>query len=161
MDRISAIKRIIPDCELSTDIIAGFCGETEEEHRDTISLLEEVGFIMAYHFKYSERPRTLAERKFEDDIPEELKSERLTEIIAVQRLQAATRTKTHVGRVLKVLVEGPSKKNPEEFCGRTTHNSMVIFPKEHAEAGMYVNVKTSGCTTNTLLGTITTEEAEA
>ena len=161
MDRISAIKRIIPDCELSTDIIAGFCGETEEEHNDTISLLEEVGFIMAYHFKYSERPRTLAERKFEDDIPEELKSERLTEIIAVQRQQAAARTKTHVGRVLKVLVEGPSKKNPEEFCGRTTHNSMVIFPKEYAEAGMYVNVKTTGCTTNTLLGTITTEEAEA
>lgn len=161
MDRIAAIKRILPDCELSTDIIVGFCGESEEEHKDTISLLEEVGFIMAYHFKYSERPRTLAERKFEDDIPEELKSARLTEIIAVQRQQAATRTKTHVGRVLKVLVEGPSKKNPEEFCGRTTHNSMVIFPKEHAEAGMYVNVKTSGCTTNTLLGTITTEEAEA
>jgi len=161
MDRISAIKRIIPDCELSTDIIAGFCGETEEEHKDTLSLLDEVGFIMAYHFKYSERPRTLAERKYEDDIPEDVKAARLTEIIAIQRKQAASRTKTHVGRVLKVLVEGPSKKNPEEYCGRTTHNSMVIFPKEHAEAGMYVNVKTHDCTTNTLLGTITTQEAEA
>ncbi len=161
MDRISAIKRIIPDCELSTDIIAGFCGETEEEHKDTLSLLDEVGFIMAYHFKYSERPRTLAERKYEDDITEDVKAARLTEIIALQRKQAAARTKTHVGRVLKVLVEGPSKKNPEEYCGRTTHNSMAIFPKEHAEAGMYVNVKTHDCTTNTLLGTITTEEAEA
>ena len=160
-DRISAIKRIIPDCELSTDIIAGFCGETEEEHKDTLSLLDEVGFIMAYHFKYSERPRTLAERKYEDDIPEDVKAARLTEIIALQRKHAAARTKTHVGRVLKVLVEGPSKKNPEEYCGRTTHNSMVIFPKEHAEAGMYVNVKTHDCTTNTLLGTITTQEAEA
>ena len=161
MDRISAIKRIIPDCELSTDIIAGFCGETEEEHKDTLSLLDEVGFIMAYHFKYSERPRTLAERKYEDDITEDVKAARLTEIIARQRKQAAARTKTHVGRVLKVLVEGPSKKNAEEYCGRTTHNSMVIFPKEHAEVGMYVNVKTNDCTTNTLLGTITTEEAEA
>ena len=160
-DRISAIKRIIPDCELSTDIIAGFCGETEEEHKDTLSLLDEVGFIMAYHFKYSERPRTLAERKYEDDITEDVKAARLTEIIARQRKQAAARTKTHVGRVLKVLVEGPSKKNAEEYCGRTTHNSMVIFPKEHAEVGMYVNVKTNDCTTNTLLGTITTQEAEA
>lgn len=161
LDRIDAIKRIIPDCELSTDIIAGFCGETEEEHKETISLLEEVGFIMAYHFKYSERPRTLAERKYDDDVSEELKSERLTEIIEVQRKQAALRTKTHIGRILKVLVEGPSKKNPDEFCGRSTHNSMVIFPKENAEAGCYVNVKIKDCTTNTLKGIITSEKAEA
>ena len=161
LDRIDAIKRIIPDCELSTDIIAGFCGETDEEHKETISLLEEVGFIMAYHFKYSERPRTLAERKYEDDVSEELKSERLTEIIAVQRKQAEARTNTHIGRVLKVLVEGPSKKNPDEFCGRSTHNSMVIFPKENSEAGCYVNVKIHDCTTNTLKGIITSEKAEA
>lgn len=161
MDRIAAIRRIIPDCELSTDIIAGFCGETEEEHQATISLLKEVGFILAYHFKYSERPRTLAERKYEDDVPESVKGERLTEIIEVQREQALKRTQGLVGRNLKVLVEGPSKRNPEEFCGRTTYNSMVIFPKENAEKGKYVTVKTDRCTANTLFGTITTEAPEA
>ena len=161
MDRIAAIRRIIPDCELSTDIIAGFCGETEEEHQETISLLKEVGFILAYHFKYSERPRTLAERKYEDDVPESVKGERLTEIIEVQREQALKRTQGLVGRNLKVLVEGPSKRNPEEFCGRTTYNSMVIFPKENAEKGKYITVKTNRCTANTLFGTITTEAPEA
>ncbi len=161
MDRIAAIRRIIPDCELSTDIIAGFCGETEEEHQETISLLKEVGFILAYHFKYSERPRTLAERKYDDDVPERVKGERLTEIIEVQREQALKRTQGLVGRNLKVLVEGPSKRNPEEFCGRTTYNSMVIFPKENAEKGKYVTVKTNRCTANTLFGTITTEAPEA
>ncbi|MAO46898.1 MAG: tRNA (N6-isopentenyl adenosine(37)-C2)-methylthiotransferase MiaB [Crocinitomicaceae bacterium] len=161
MDRIAAIKRIIPDCELSTDIIAGFCGETEEEHNETLSLLKKVGFIMAYHFKYSERPRTLAERKFEDDIPEEVKSERLAEIIKVQRVEALKRTSGLVGRTYKVLVEGPSKKNPEEYCGRTTHNTMVIFPKGDAEVGKYVNVKTTDCTSITLFGTITSEKADA
>jgi len=161
MDRIAAIRRIIPDCELSTDIIAGFCGETEEEHQETISLLKEVGFILAYHFKYSERPRTLAERKYEDDVPESVKGERLTEIIEVQREQARKRTQGLVGRNLKVLVEGPSKRNPEEFCGRTTYNSMVIFPKENAEKGKYITVKTNRCTANTLFGTITTEAPEA
>lgn len=161
MDRIAAIKRIIPDCELSTDIIAGFCGETEEEHNETLSLLKKVGFIMAYHFKYSERPRTLAERKFEDDISEEVKSERLAEIIKVQRVEALKRTSGLVGRTYKVLVEGPSKKNPEEYCGRTTHNTMVIFPKGDAEVGKYVNVKTTDCTSITLFGTITSEKADA
>ena len=112
MDRIAAIRRIIPECELSTDIIAGFCGETQEEHEETLSLLKEVGFIMAYHFKYSERPRTLAERKYEDDVPEEVKGARLTEIIGVQRDQAHKRTEGLVGKTYRVLVEGPSRKNP-------------------------------------------------
>ena len=161
MDRIAAIRRIIPECELSTDIIAGFCGETQEEHEETLSLLKEVGFIMAYHFKYSERPRTLAERKYEDDVPEEVKGARLTEIIGVQRDQAHKRTEGLVGKTYRVLVEGPSRKNPEEFCGRTTHNTVVIFPKENAVKGQYLNVKTSHCTANTLFGVITTEEAQA
>ena len=161
MDRIAAIRRIIPECELSTDIIAGFCGETQEEHEETLSLLKEVGFIMAYHFKYSERPRTLAERKYEDDVPEEVKGARLTEIIGVQRDQAHKRTEGLVGKTYRVLVEGPSRKNPEEFCGRTTHNTVVIFPKENAVKGQYLNVKTSRCTANTLFGVITTEEAHA
>lgn len=161
MDRIAAIRSIIPECELSTDIIAGFCGETQEEHEETLSLLKEVGFIMAYHFKYSERPRTLAERKYEDDVPEEVKGARLTEIIGVQRDQAHKRTEGLVGKTYRVLVEGPSRKNPEEFCGRTTHNTVVIFPKENAVKGQYLNVKTSRCTANTLFGVITTEEAHA
>ena len=161
MDRIAAIRRIIPECELSTDIIAGFCGETQEEHEETLSLLKEVGFIMAYHFKYSERPRTLAERKYEDDVPEEVKGARLTEIIGVQRDQAHKRTEGLVGKTYRVLVEGPSRKNPEEFCGRTTHNTVVIFPKENAVKGQYLNVKTSRCTANTLFGVISTEEAHA
>ena len=161
LDRIAAIRRIIPECELSTDIIAGFCGETQEEHEETLSLLKEVGFIMAYHFKYSERPRTLAERKYEDDVPEEVKGARLTEIIGVQRDQAHKRTEGLVGKTYRVLVEGPSRKNSEEFCGRTTHNTVVIFPKENAVKGQYLNVKTSRCTANTLFGVITTEEAHA
>jgi len=161
LDRIAAIKRIIPECELSTDIIAGFCGETQQEHEDTLSLMQEVGFIMAYHFKYSERPRTLAERKFEDDISEEVKSARLSEIIAIQRIEAHKRTKALVGRVYKVLVEGPSKKNPEEYYGRTTHNSVIIFPKGDVKPCDYVNVKATSCTSMTLLGELTTEEADA
>jgi tRNA-2-methylthio-N6-dimethylallyladenosine synthase len=161
LNRIDAIKRILPECELSTDIIAGFCGETQEEYEDTISLLKEVGFIMVYQFKYSERPRTLAERKFEDDIPEEVKSERLSAIIAVQRQEAMKRTQGLVGRVYRVLVEGPSKKNPEEYYGRTTHNTVIVFPKGDVKPCDYVNVKATSCTSMTLKGELTTEEAEA
>jgi tRNA-2-methylthio-N6-dimethylallyladenosine synthase len=122
LDRIAAIKRILPDCALSTDIITGFCGETEQEHLETMSILKEVGFIMAYNFKYSERPKTLAERKFEDDVPEEVKSARLTEIIKHQRSYASVLIQAMVGKVYRVLVEGVSKKSAENFYGRTTHN---------------------------------------
>ena len=161
MDRVAAVRRIMPECELSTDIITGFCGETLEEHDETISLLKEVGYIMAYHFKYSERPRTLAERKFEDDVPEKIKADRLTEIIAVQKVEARKRTERLVGGVYRVLVEGPSKKNPEEFYGRTTYNSVVIFPKGETKTGDYINVKINDCTAVTLFGEITKEEAIA
>lgn len=161
MDRVAAVRRIMPECELSTDIITGFCGETPKEHDETISLLKEVGYIMAYHFKYSERPRTLAERKFEDDVPEKIKADRLTEIIAVQKVEARKRTERLVGGVYRVLVEGPSKKNPEEFYGRTTHNSVVIFPKGETKTGDYINVKINDCTAVTLFGEITMEEAIA
>jgi len=115
LDRIAAIKRILPDCALSTDIITGFCGETEQEHLETMSILKEVGFIMAYNFKYSERPKTLAERKFEDDVPEEVKSARLTEIIKHQRSYASVLIQAMVGKVYRVLVEGVSKKSAENF----------------------------------------------
>jgi tRNA-2-methylthio-N6-dimethylallyladenosine synthase len=161
LDRIAAIKNILPGCELSTDIITGFCGETEEEHSETLTLLKEVGFIMAYHFKYSERPRTLAERKFEDDVPEEVKSARLTEIIKLQRGYASFITEALVGKVYRVLVEGPSKKNPEEYYGRTTHNSVIVFPKENVHPCDYVNVRATSCTTVTLRGELTTDKADA
>ena len=161
MDRVAAVRRIMPECELSTDIITGFCGETPKEHDETISLLKEVGYIMAYHFKYSERPRTLAERKFEDDVPEKIKADRLTEIIAVQKVEARKRTERLVGGVYRVLVEGPSKKNPVEFYGRTTHNSVVIFPKGETKTGDYINVKINDCSAVTLFGEITKEEAIA
>ena len=161
LNRIAAIKNILPGCELSTDIIAGFCGETEEEHSKTLTLLKEVGFIMAYHFKYSERPKTLAERKFDDDVPEEIKSARLTEIIKMQREYASSITEALVGKVYRVLVEGPSKKNPEEYYGRTTHNSVIVFPKENAQPCDYVNVRATSCTTVTLRGELTTDKADA
>tara|TARA_B110000444_G_scaffold261465_1_gene313906 strand:- start:2987 stop:4423 length:1437 start_codon:yes stop_codon:yes gene_type:complete len=161
LDRIAAIKNILPGCELSTDIITGFCGETEEEHSETLTLLKEVGFIMAYHFKYSERPRTLAERKFEDDVPEEVKSARLTEIIKLQRGYASFITEALVGKVYRVLVEGPSKKNPKEYYGRTTHNLVIVFPKENVHPCDYVNVRATSCTTVTLRGELTTDTADA
>ncbi|MGV3611666.1 MAG: tRNA (N6-isopentenyl adenosine(37)-C2)-methylthiotransferase MiaB [Fluviicola sp.] len=152
MDRIAAIKRIIPDCAISTDIITGFCGETDEEHQETVSLMREVGYDFAYMFKYSERPKTLAERKFTDDIPEDVKGKRLEEIIALQLESSAASHKKQVGKIAKVLVEGPSKRSAEHFCGRDGRNSMVVFPKGNAQKGEYVLVKITDCTSATLIG---------
>jgi tRNA-2-methylthio-N6-dimethylallyladenosine synthase len=161
LDRIAAIKRILPGCALSTDIITGFCGETEQEHLETMSILKEVGFIMAYNFKYSERPRTLAERKFEDDVPEEVKSARLTEIIKHQRSYASVLIQAMVGKVYRVLVEGVSKKSTEKFYGRTTHNIVIIFDKGDLSLCDYVNVRALDCTSATLKGEVTTDKADA
>ena len=161
LDRIAAIKRILPGCALSTDIITGFCGETEQEHLETMSILKEVGFVMAYNFKYSERPRTLAERKFEDDVPEEVKSARLTEIIKHQRSYASVLIQAMVGKVYRVLVEGVSKKSTEKFYGRTTHNIVVIFDKGDLSLCDYVNVRAIDCTSATLKGEVTTDKADA
>lgn len=152
LDRISAIKRIIPDCAISTDIITGFCGETDEEHQETVSLMKQVGYDFAYMFKYSERPKTLAERKFTDDVPEEVKGKRLEEIIALQLENSAASHKKQVGKIAKVLVEGPSKRSAEHFCGRDGRNSMVVFPKGTAKKGEYVLVKITDCTSATLMG---------
>lgn len=154
LERIEAIKRIVPDCAISTDIITGFCGETDEEHADTLSLMDEVGYDFAYMFKYSERPKTLAERRFEDDVPDEIKTARLTEIIDKQLAHSHESHKKQVGQVQKILVEGPSKRNEAEYCGRNTRNSMVVFPRKNAEKGQYVNVKITSCTSATLLGEI-------
>jgi tRNA-2-methylthio-N6-dimethylallyladenosine synthase len=154
LERIAAIRRIMPNCAISTDVIAGFCGETEEEHQETISLMAEVGYDMAYMFKYSERPRTLAERKFEDDIPEETKGRRLKEIIDVQMESAAKRTKAHLGKVQKVLIEGISKKSEDHFYGRNSQNVVMVFPKGDYGIGDYVDVQSTDCTSVTLMGDV-------
>jgi tRNA-2-methylthio-N6-dimethylallyladenosine synthase len=152
LERIAAIHRIMPECAISTDVISGFCGETEDEHSDTLSLMQEVKYDMAYMFKYSERPRTLAERKFEDDVPEETKGRRLKEIIDVQMGSAAFRTKRHVGKTHKVLIEGTSKKSEDHYFGRNNQNVVVVFPKGAFGVGDYVEVMATDCTSVTLMG---------
>ncbi len=152
MERIDAIHRIIPNCSISTDIITGFCDETEEEHESTLSLMREVEFDFAYMYKYSERPKTLAERRFEDNVPDEVKSKRLTEIIDLQSSHGLKRNQRHIGKTLKVLVEGPSKRSDEHFAGRETGNMMVIFPKGNVKKGDYAMVKITECSMATLKG---------
>jgi tRNA-2-methylthio-N6-dimethylallyladenosine synthase len=160
LNRIEAIRRIMPECAISTDIIAGFCGETNEEHEATLSLMREVRYEMAFMFKYSERPRTLAERKFEDDVSGELKSARLREVIDLQMEHGKMRTEQMLGRVYRVLIEGTSKKSEDEFYGRSTLNSVVVFPKEDYALGQYVNVRADRCTPATLIGKVVEEPAE-
>lgn len=152
MNRIDAIRRIIPECAVSADVIAGFCSETEEEHKETLSLMEYVKYHFSYMFKYSERPNTLAQRKFEDDIPEETKQRRLSEIIELQQLHSHEQLKKDIGKTYEVLVEGVSKKSDEELYGRNTHNSVVVFPRKNYKAGDYVMVKIESCTSATLKG---------
>jgi tRNA-2-methylthio-N6-dimethylallyladenosine synthase len=154
LDRISAIKRIITDCAISTDIITGFCGETEEEHQGTLSLMDEVQYDFAYMFKYSERPKTLAERKFDDDVPEEVKGRRLNEVIEKQLKSSLLSNQRQIGTTQKVLIEGPSKRSEEHYCGRTGRNSMVVFPNDNYQKGQYVMVKINDCTSATLLGEV-------
>jgi tRNA-2-methylthio-N6-dimethylallyladenosine synthase len=152
LNRIEAIRRIIPGCGISTDIITGFCSETEEEHQDTMSLMKEVGYDFAYMFKYSERPKTLAERKFKDDIPEEVKSRRLQEIIDLQGKLSLESHQKDIGKVYEVLVENFSKKSKEQLSGRTGQNKTVVFPKEDFKPGDLVNVLIKSCTQATLKG---------
>lgn len=154
LDRISAIKRIVPDCAITTDIITGFCGETEEEHNETLSLMDRVAYDFAYMFKYSERPKTLAERRFEDDVADDVKGRRLNEIIEKQLAHSLASHKMQIGRVDKVLVEGPSKRSADFMCGRNGRNSMVVFPKGSFSKGEYVMVKISDCTSATLMGEV-------
>lgn len=152
LQRIESIHKIIPDCAISTDVISGFCGETEAEHNDTLSLMDAVKYDFAYMFKYSERPKTLAERKFEDDIPDEVKSKRLSEIIDKQLKFSLASNQKRIGLIEKVLIEGESKRSNEHMCGRTSRNSMVVFPKGNGKKGQYVNVKITDCTSATLIG---------
>lgn len=148
------MKQIIPDVSLSTDIIAGFCDETEEEHQDTLSLMAEVRYALAYMFAYSERERTLAHRKFEDNVPEEVKKRRLTEIIEQQMDIQEELNKQEIGRRHLVLIEGTSKRSDEQLCGRTDTNKMVIFDRGDLQKGEYVEVEITDCTSATLFGDV-------
>jgi tRNA-2-methylthio-N6-dimethylallyladenosine synthase len=151
LDLIEKMRAIIPGVSLSTDIIAGFCGETEEEHEATMSLMKEVGYDLAYMFAYSERERTLAYRKFEDDVPEEVKKRRLSEIITQQMEIQKERNKDEAGKRHLVLVEGTSKRSDEQMSGRTDTNKMVIFDRMDFEKGDYVEVEVTDSTSATLL----------
>ncbi|MEQ8325387.1 MAG: tRNA (N6-isopentenyl adenosine(37)-C2)-methylthiotransferase MiaB [Vicingaceae bacterium] len=152
LDRISAIRRILPECAISADVITGFCGETEAEHEETLSLMREVKFSFSYMFKYSERPKTLAQRKFIDDISEEIKQHRLAQIIDLQMTHSAERSREFLDKTCEVLVEGTSKKDKNFLSGRNSQNTTVVFPKEDYKPGDYVMVHIENCTATTLIG---------
>ena len=152
LDRVSAIRRIIPDCGLSTDIFVGYHSETEEDHQLSLSLMREVGYDSAFMFKYSERPGTYASKHLPDDVPEEEKIRRLNELIALQTDISAQQNKKDEGKEFDVLVEGFSKRSREQLCGRTEQNKMVVFPKENHHIGQTVRVRITGSTSATLLG---------
>ncbi|HMV24791.1 MAG TPA: tRNA (N6-isopentenyl adenosine(37)-C2)-methylthiotransferase MiaB [Saprospiraceae bacterium] len=154
-DRIDAIRNIIPDCAISTDVISGFCTETEEDHQETLSIMEYAQYSMAYMFFYSERPGTLAARKYEDDIPEEVKKRRLNEVIEMQRAISLKHNLNDIGKRYEVLIEGDSKKSGEQFKGRNSQNKMIVFDKiDGIKAGDYTNVEVTEATSATLLGKI-------
>lgn len=156
MERVKSIYNIIPDCAISSDIITGFCSETEEEHQDTLSMIEWAKYSMSYMFAYSERPGTMAEKKYEDDIPLAIKKRRLSEVIKVQSRISKEHNEKDLGKVCKVLIEGNSKKSDQHFKGRNSQNKMVIFPKiDGLKKGDYTFVKITSLTSATLLGEIT------
>ena len=152
LDRIRAIREIIPDCGLSTDVFCGFCTETPEDHLETLSLMEEVKFDMAFMFKYSERPGTYAHQHLPDDVPEEEKLRRLDEIIRLHNRLSHESNRRDIGKTFEVLVEGTSKKSKEELFGRTSQNKVIVFPAKNFQKGDYVNVKVLKCTQTTLIG---------
>lgn len=154
IDRIEAIRKYLPGCSLSTDVMTGFCGETEEEHQETLSLLEAVSYDFAFMFKYSQRPGTWAARHLKDDVPEEVKVRRLNEIIHLQGKISGKVKKRDIGKVFDVLVEGVSKKNSEEWFGRNKANKVVVFPNRNVQKGEIVKVKITDCTSATLKGVI-------
>ena len=152
LERIAAIRRYMPDCAITTDLIAGFCGETLEDHQATLSLMREVGYASAFMFKYSERPGTFSARHFEDDIADDEKTRRLNEIIALQNQLSVESNEAEVGLIRQVLVEGTSKRSEKQLCGRTSQNKMVVFNRGDHKAGDYVTVKITGCSSATLFG---------
>jgi len=152
MNRIEAIHRIIPDCTISTDIICGFCGETEEDHQETLSLMDWAKFEFAYMFKYSERPDTAAAKKYKDDVPEDVKSKRLQEVIEMQQKLSHESNKNDIGKIFEVLVEGESRRSADNVSGRNSQNKVVVFPRKDFKTGDYVQVKIIRCTAATLIG---------
>lgn len=157
LERVAKIRELMPDCVISTDVIAGFCSETEEDHKDTLSLFEVVRFDSAYMFQYSERPGTLAARKYPDDVTPEVKTRRLEEIIALQNRLSLESNQKDVGKVFEVLVEGPSKRDSSQLCGRTMGSKMCVWSDSTHNAGDIVCVKVTGCTQATLLGELVTD----
>lgn len=156
LNKVKRIREIMPDCGLSTDVISGFCTETEEEHKETLDLMEQCRFDMAYMFSYSERPGTLAARRYTDDVPEDVKKRRLTEIITLQNGHSRESYKNDIGKTFEVLIEGDSKKSEQDWCGRNSQNKMIVFPKGNYDLkkGDYVMVKVNDATSATLLGEI-------
>jgi tRNA-2-methylthio-N6-dimethylallyladenosine synthase len=159
LDRVAAINELLPGCAISTDLIAGFCGETEAEHKDTLSLMQEVGFDFAFMFKYSERPGTLAAKKYADDVPEAVKTRRLTEIIEKQQALSLQSNKNDIDATMEVLVEGPSKRDKQMAMGRAGNNKVVVFPDKGFLPGDYVKVKVTDCSSATLKGMVVNNES--
>ena len=152
--RVNRIREILPDCGLSTDMITGFCTETEEDHQESLSLMEYCKYDLAYMYFYSERPGTLAAKRFTDDVPLEIKKRRLQEMVDLHRIHSLESMKRDVGKIFKVLIEGNSKKNDQEFYGRNDQNKVVVFPKNNFNKGDYVMVKVNACTAGTLIGEV-------
>jgi tRNA-2-methylthio-N6-dimethylallyladenosine synthase len=152
LQRIARIRELVPECGISTDIISGFCTETEEEHQETLSLIDAAQFDFAYMFKYSERPGTLAAKKLEDDVPEDVKGRRLQEVINLQMRLSEESNRRDIGKIFEVLIEGPSRKSPDFLQGRNTQNKVIVFPRENFEKGQYVKVLVQDCTSATLKG---------
>jgi len=158
INKVKRIYEIIPDCAISSDMIAGFCGETEEQHQETLSVMEIAQYSMSYMFYYSERPNTLAQKKYEDDVPLDIKKRRLQEIIRLQNQISHEHNRKEVGKIFKVLIEKESKKSKDDFAGRNSQNKMCVFPRENAKVGTYVYVKITDFTSATLLGHMVSEE---
>jgi len=157
LDRIKAIKRILPDCAITTDLMTGFPGETEEDHQETLRLMKEVNYDLAFMFKYSERPGTYAARHLKDDVKESEKTRRLTEIIDLQNKLSEKSKREDLGKVFEVLVEGISKKSKDHFFGRNSQNKVVVFPRLNYKVGDYVEVEIIDCTSATLIGEVATK----
>ena len=154
LERVEAIRRYMPDCAITTDLIAGFAHETEQEHQETLSLMREVGYDFAYMFKYSERPGTFAQRNLGDDIPEDVKTRRLTEIIDLQNKLSEESNKRDIGKEFEILVECTSKRSDAQLSGRTSQNKMVVFDRHDFKVGDYVRVRITGCSSATLFGEV-------
>ncbi len=160
LSRVKRIKEILPDCGLSSDVITGFCSESEEDHQSTLRLMEQVGYDFSYMFMYSERPGTLAAKRYTDDVPSAIKGRRLAEIVSLQNRMSMESNKRDLGNTYEVLIEGNSKRSDGHWMGRTSHSKVIVFPKNNSaiKAGDYVMVKADDCTQGTLLGNITSQE---